>query len=72
MNKTQSTSLLCPKCKMAGGINRVQEAAIRGGPYWGCVYCGSVFEDVGPNTSLPGKMPTETTATGSREKYAKY
>ncbi len=44
----------CPKCKMTGGIHRVEEAGIRGGPYWSCVYCGIVIEDQRPPRVVEG------------------
>lgn len=38
----------CPHCKATGGIHRVDEVDLRGGPYWSCRYCGHTIEDTPP------------------------
>ena len=72
----QAQAVECPKCKMSGGIHRVEEAEIRGGAYWSCVYCGFVIEDTPPpfvsedriagGYHKDGRRPSSTSWQGGR------
>ncbi len=63
------TDKICGHCKGKGGIYRVEEAAVRGGSYDSCRYCGELYEDF-PWPTLPSRPSDEVKV--SKGKYAKY